>query len=550
MTKPRRSTCECGHPPLVETPPPRLDDAYFDQKAVDRVVRALRNLRHTKGRWARSPLILDPWQVEHIVAPVFGWKYRSSGLRIRRTAWVELPRKQGKSTISSGLAIVLLAADGELGAEVYSAAGSKEQARIVHEPAKQMVRWSPALATKLVVKADVITVPGTGGIFRVVSSIADLAHGLNVSGAVIDEVHVHKSRDLIDALETGTGAREQPLVIFITTPDEGDEFSIYAEKHTYTRQVASGVVDDPTHHGVIWAADEGEDPFSPETWAKANPGLGTTIQLDYLEKEAARAKNSPSYLPTFERLHLGRRRRSVAKFLRLPAWDRAAGTWVEADWRGRPAWGGLDLSTNVDLTAFALCAQDDDGSWLADTLVWLPEDSLDEIERLCNVPLRRWADQGWLKLTEGNVVDYRQVRADIIARIDELGCQVREIGFDPFAATETVQYLEDEGYAMVQVRQTYLGLSAPTKALERLVLASTPKRPLYRHRGHPVLRWMADCVDVARDPADNVKPVKPDRYKSSKRIDGIAAHVNAISRALVREPAKRSVYEDRGMESA
>ena len=244
MAKPRRSTCECGHPPLVETPPPRLDDAYFDEAAVDRVVRALGNLRHTKGRWARSPLVLDPWQVEHIVAPVFGWKYRSSGLRIRRTAWVELPRKQGKSTISSGLAIVLLAADGELGAEVYSAAGSKEQARIVHEPAKQMVRWSPVLAGKLVVKADVITVPGTGGIFRVVSSIADLAHGLNVSGAVIDEVHVHKSRDLIDALETGTGAREQPLVIFITTPDEGDEFSIYAEKHTYTRQVASGVVED------------------------------------------------------------------------------------------------------------------------------------------------------------------------------------------------------------------------------------------------------------------------------------------------------------------
>jgi phage terminase large subunit-like protein len=554
-------TCNCGHPPLIETPPPRVRGAYFDVEEALRVVDALGQLTHTKGRWARTALEPDPWQIEHVIGPIFGWRHRSSKLRIRRTGWIELPRKNGKSTISSGIALVLLAADGELGAEVYSAAGSKEQARIVHEPAKQMIRWSPALAGKLTILADVITAPTTGGIYRVVSSIAELAHGLNVSGAVIDEVHVHKNRALIDALETGTGAREQPLVILITTPDEGDEFSIYAEKHTYTREVASGSIIDATHFGAIWAATEADEPFSRDTWKRANPGYGVTIHADYLEKEAKKAKASPSYLPTFKRLHLGLRERSVAKFLKLHEWDRAAGRWADEDWAGLPAWGGLDLSTNTDLTAFALVAPlrperdpdadgDDVEAWLAETLVWIPEESLDDVERQTNAPLARWVREGWLHVTEGNVVDYRQVRRDAVARVQALGVRLVECGFDPFAAMESVQYLQDEGWNMVQIRQTYLGLNAATKGLERLVKASTLKRPLFRHRGHPVLRWMADCVDVARDPSDNIKPVKPDRYRSSKRIDGIAAHVNALARALLRETPRRSVYEDRGMESA
>jgi phage terminase large subunit-like protein len=228
------------------------------------------------------------------------------------------------------------------------------------------------------------------------------------------------------------------------------------------------------------------------------------------------------------------RRRSVAKFVELNRWDRAAGTWVDEDWQGAVAWGGLDLSSNTDLTAFGLVTPSGDG-WMADTLCWLPENSLDRVEAQCHVPLARWAKEGWLRLTEGDVVDYRTVRADILARVAALGCQVAEIGFDPFAATETVQYLQDEGITMVPIRQTYLSLSPPTKALERLVLGSTVKRPLFRHRGHPVLRWMADCIDVARDQNDNIKPAKPDRYKSSKRIDGVAAHVNALARALVHE---------------
>lgn len=545
------STCSCGHPPLVQTPSPEyVKGAWFDEAAVDRVVKALRALPHTKGRWARRALELEPWQLEHIVAPVFGWRYSLTdpdpdlaGTRIVRTAWIEEPRKNGKSTLASGLGIVLLVADGERGPEVYAAAAARAQAKIVHEPAKAMVRGSPALRGKLKVLADVITVPRTGGIFRAVGKAADLAHGLNVSGAIIDEVHIHKTRDLIDALETGTGSREQPLVIFITTADEGEEFSIYAEKHTYTRQVAAGIVKDPSHFGVIWAAEDGDDPFDEKTWEKANPNLGVSVTRAYLQKEADKAKSTPSYRPVFERLHLNLRRRNVTPFLPLDRWDRAAGTWVDKEWNGLVAYGGLDLSTTTDLTAFALDAPTANGSYLAETLFWLPEERAEDLERAYHLPFLAWAKEGWLNLTEGNVVDYERVRADITRRIRELGCGVAEIAYDPWNATETVLQLEKAGFAVAPVRQGYPSLSAATKELERLVMGSTVRKPLYRHRGHPILRWNADCVEVRTDQGGNIKPAKPDRQRSSKRIDGIAAHVNAIARALTRTEVEEDVPE-------
>lgn len=534
-TKGRRSTCECGHPPLVQTPDPSsVPGAWFDQAAVDRVVAALRGLRHTKGRWAGRPVELEDWQLEHIVAPIFGWK-GADGFRIVRTAWIELPRKNGKSTISSGLALVLLAADGEMGAEVYAAAASKDQAKIVHEAAKQMARRAPQLRGKLKALADVITVPGTGGLFRALSKIADAAHGLNVSGAVIDEVHVHKNRDLIDAIETGTGAREQPLVIFITTADEGEEHSIYAEKHTYTRQVAAGVVADPSHFGVIWAADPDDDPFDPATWRKANPGLGVTVSEEYLAKEAQKAKASPAYKPVFCRLHLNVRARALSRFVDLGRWDAGAGMVDPLrDFKGRVAYGGLDLSSTTDFTAAALLAPQDAGGWLVHPMFWIPEDRLGYLEDRTGVPLSRWAAEGLLKVTEGNVVDYGQVRQDFADEVALLGCKVAEIAYDPWNATETVLEMAKSGYVMVPTRQGYATLSPACKELDRLIQGSTPQRSLLLHGGHPVLRWNADCLEVRQDPSGNLKPEKPDTRKATKRIDGMAALINALTRAMLR----------------
>lgn len=522
--------------PLWQTPlPPDVPGAWFDQAAVDRVVKALRALRHTKGRWAGAPFELEDWQLEHIVSPVFGWKH-PDGTRIFRTAWVEMPRKNGKSTVASGLALVLLCADGEQGAEVYSAAGSRDQARIVFDEAKKMARATPALSKKLRLLAGTISVLKTGSRYQALSRIAEAAHGLNVSGAIVDEVHVHKSRHLIDAIETGTGARTQPLVIFLTTADDGDETSIYAEKHNYTIQLAKRVVADPTFYGVIWAAEEHDDPFSEETWRKANPGLGTTVQLAYIRKEAQRAKAIPAYLPTFLRLSLNRRVRSENRAINIADWDASAGLVAEDKLAGRVCYGGLDLSSTQDITALLLAFPDDEGGYELLCRFWTPEATLAERERRDQAPYRLWVDQGVMIATPGPVIDTRQVAQQVIRLADRF--DIREIAYDRWGASETRLNLEDAGLTVVEMGQGYASMSAPTKELLGLVLSKK-----LRHGGHPVLRWMADNLVVRTDPAGNLKP---DKEKSRQKIDGMVAAIMALARASHNGHGK-SVYEDEGL---
>lgn len=533
-------------PPLVVTPayrnPALVPGAWFDVDAVVRVVRALMGLRHTKTRrWANKPLTPEAWQTVWLIAPVFGWKYpldhpdeQLAGTRIVRTVWIEIPRKNGKSTLSSGLGIVLLVADGELGAEVYAAAASRDQALIVQGEAGKMATRAPGLRGKVQVLASVIRVPKTNGIFRALSKVAEVAHGLNVSGAVVDEVHVHKSRDLIDAIETGTGARDQPLVIMITTSDEGEEFTVYAEKHERARKLANGIIEDPSFYGVIWAADDDADPFAEETWRACNPNLGVSVSIDYLRKEAERARTELSYFPTFCRLHLNRRMRQAARFIKLADWDASAGIVAEEQLAGREAWAGLDLSATTDLTSLELVVPDGDQLAVVSRF-WLPEDGLDERVKRDQVPYDLWVKQGFLRLTEGNVIDYDTIEAEIRALMGKL--KIQRLSYDRMFAGQLVQHLEDD-VEVVPVNQTFLGLSPATKELERLVLQSQ-----LRHGGHPILRWNADAVEVLRDNHDNVKPIKPDRAKTTKRVDGIHALVMAIDGWIRRpmKPKKRAV---------
>ncbi len=522
--------------PLWQTPlPPDVPGAWFDQAAVDKVVRALRALRHTKGRWAGAPFELEDWQLEHIVSPVFGWKH-PDGTRIFRTAWVEMPRKNGKSTVASGLALVLLCADGEQGAEVYSAAGSRDQARIVFDEAKKMARATPALSKKLRLLAGTISVLKTGSRYQALSRIAEAAHGLNVSGAIVDEVHVHKSRHLIDAIETGTGARTQPLVIFLTTADDGDETTIYAEKHNYTIQLAKRVVTDPTFYGVIWAAEETDDPFEESTWRKANPGLGTTVSLAYIRKEAQRAKAIPAYLPTFLRLSLNRRVRSENRALNIADWDASAGLVAEDKLAGHICYGGLDLSSTLDITAFLLAFPDDEGGYDLLCRFWTPEATLAERSRRDQVPYQLWVDQGLMTATPGQVIEYKAIELEIQRLAERY--DVREIAYDRWGANQMRQNLDDAGLTVVDMGQGYASMSAPTKELLKLVL----ERKL-RHGGHPVLRWMADNLVVRTDASGNQKP---DKEKSRQKIDGMVALIMALDRAT-RNGHGQSVYEDEGL---
>ncbi|MFM9589723.1 terminase large subunit [Streptomyces scabiei] len=517
--------------------------AWFDVPAARRAKNAIESFKHTKGRWGGNALLLAPWQLVWVIAPVFGWLYddEEAGrpVRVIRTAWVEVPRKNGKSTISSGAALTLLLADREIGAEVYAAAGSLEQARRVFDDAKRMAQTSRAVRGRVDARAAVLLTPRTGGVLRALSRIAETAHGLNVSGGVIDEVHVHKSRDLVDAIETGTGARDQPLIIFITTADEGDEGTIYDEKHQYTVRVAELVVEDPSHYGVIWAAEEGDDPFAESTWRKANPGLGVSPTLAYLRKEAAKAKVTPSYFPTFCRLHLNRRMRSKVRWLPMPLWDANEGELTPARrQRFQPAWGGLDLSAVSDLSAWVLVVRSRQAGKELEIIprFWVPEERCDELAHQLQMPLREWSEAGLLTLTEGDAIDYGAIEEQILA--DSRTYRIQRISYDRMFAGGSLQRIDANPRIgeVVPMSQTYLGMSPAAKETERLL-----RDRAFVHDRHKVLRWNAGCVEVIRDGNDNIRPVKPKRDESSARIDGIAALVMAVDgylrRKVVRETA-------------
>lgn len=516
------------------------EGAYFDVDRVRKALRGLASFKHTKGRWAGKPLKLGqglaPWQVVWFIAPVFGWVRWDDEVeqvvRVIRTVWFEVPRKAGKSTIASGVGNLLLLADDEIGAEVYAAAGDKMQARRVFDDAKKMLLTSPHARRRVRALADVVADNKHGGVFRVLSKVAEAAHGLNVSGGVIDEIHVHKRRDLVDAIETGTGARAQPLIVFLTTADEGAEGTIYDEKHSYTEKVADRIVEDPTHFGVIWAAEDTDDPFADATLAKANPGIGTSPSWSYLRKEVQKARTTPSYFPTFCRLHLNRRMRSQARAIDLNQWDACAGIVDLGRLKGRRAWGGLDLSAVSDFTSWCM-AVDSPTAGVDLEFFWryfVPEDRVEDLERHLQVPLSRWIAAGHVTATEGDVVDYATIRDKVIA-----DCRVVDMGritYDRMFAGQMVQEVAKEldGVEVVPMAQTYLGQSPPIKELWRL-LGKTKTGQVagrMRHAGDPVTRWMAKVVETQTDGQDNYRLVKPERGKSQARIDGMAAMVTGL----------------------
>lgn len=520
--------------------------AWYDVGRAKRALRALAAFKHTKGRWSgvrmRLGEGLDPWQVVWVIAPVFGWVYHDAEIdavvRVIRSVWVELPRKNGKSTISSGISGVLLLADGEAGAEVYNAAGSTLQAGRVFEDAKRMMLTSPAARKRVEPLKDVVRVPRTGGILRVLSRVAETAHGLNVSGAVIDEVHTLRlRRGLVEAIETGVGARDQPLIIFITTADDAEQGTIYDEKHLYTRNVANRIVHDTGHYGVIWAASDKDDPFSDETIRKANPGVGKSPTWAYVRREAEKAKTTPTYLPTYLRLTLNRRVKDEAVWFDVKDWDKTEGGKGRAELRQRRAWGGLDLSAVSDLSAWTVWVEAAEPGYELELMqrIWVPAERVETLEQKLLIPLSQWIADGWVTATEGDTIDYGAIESAVIGDAKHLDMQ--RISYDRMFAGQLVQNVNEtlRGVDVVPVAQTFYGLSPACKEMERLV-----KSHLMRHDPNPAMRWMASIVEVKRDDLDNIRPVKPDRRKSSSRIDGIQAAVTAMDGWVRRTKRKSS----------
>lgn len=533
-------------PPAVKTPEPGevLASARFDPERVDRVLKVFGLLRHTKGRFAGRPLKPDPWQVAYILAPVFGWVRQNDAgrwVRVIRSLYVDVPRKNGKSTTLGGIAIYLTTADGEQGAEVVAGATTKDQAGFVFQPVKTLAEKSPALRPHVKAYQAKIVHPATGSYFQVISSAADAQHGANLHGAVIDELHVHKTADLVDALETGTGSREQPLVTIITTADDGKPNTIYARKRERIEQLSRRVVEDPSTYGVVWAADKDDDPFSVATQRKANPGFGISPTAEYLAKAALEAQQSPADLARYLRLHLGIRTKQTTKFLELAAWDASAAMVIPDRLAGKPCHGGLDLAAVNDFAALCWTFPDDQFGFDASWRFWLPADRLPDVDRRTAGAGSVWVREGVLKLTPGNVIDNDQIVADIIADADRY--DVQTLGYDRWGANDVVRRLGDAGVDCVPIGQGFASMSAPTKELLRLVLAGQ-----YRHGGNPVMRWMVDNLAVAMDPSGNVKP---DKARSAEKIDGVTAAVVALKECMDAPAAVGpSIYETRGMSLA
>lgn len=535
-------------PPTIKTPEAGeiLSDAYFDPKRVDRVLTAFSRLRHTKGKHAGEPLTPSPWQVAYLIAPVFGWVRQNEDgtwVRIVREAYVDVPRKNGKSTVCGGIGLYLTAADGEAGAEVLAAATTERQAGYVFEPVRQLARSSPALKPHVKALAKRIVHPASGSYFTVVSSVAEALHGANVHGAIVDELHVHSTGELVETIETGTGSREQPLVVIITTADDGQTDTIYARKRSRVEQLADRTITHPSVYGAIWCADEQDDPFAESTWQKANPGFGISPTREYLATEADKAQDDPAALATFLRLHLGVRSRMGSRFLELDEWDRNAGMVREPDLAGRVAYGGLDLGSTSDLTSLCWLFPDGSGGFDALWRIWAPEERLRDLDKRTAGAASAWHRQGVLRTTEGNVTDYEAVKEQIFADLDTF--QVAELAFDPWNATDLTNRLQAEGAPMVQVRQGYASLSPPLKEIKRLLAEGSAEHPRLRHGGNPAVRWMLGNLTVAMDPAGNVKP---DKAKAAEKIDALSALVTSMARAVHHKPPRRSAYEDATLE--
>lgn len=511
-------------PPLIKTPEPgeTCPGAQFDPERVDRVLASFALLRHTKGKWAGQPLKPDPWQVAYILAPVFGWvRYDEDTelwVRVIRELYVDIPRKNGKSTTLGGIAIYMTAADGEHGAEVLAAATTTAQAGFVFAPIKAMCEKAPALKGHLKAYATKVVHPATASYFQAISSVADAQHGANIHCAVIDELHVHKSAEMVETLETGTGSRDQPLVATITTADDGRPGTIYERKRKRIEQLASRVLKDSTTYGVVWAAEKTDDPFAESTWKKSNPGFGISPTRSYLAKEAAKAKDSPADLAKFLRLHLGIRTKQDTRYLELPAWDASAGLVVEEKLRGKPCHGGLDLASVNDITALCWDFGEADRHELL-WRFWIPEDRLPDLDKRTAGEATVWVREGHLTTTPGNVIDNDFIVKTVLRDAGKF--KVQTIGFDRWGSTDVVRRLMDEGLTCVPVGQGFASMSAPLKEILRLVLS---KR--YVHGGNPVMRWMVDNLAVKMDPSGNVKP---DKDRAADKIDGVSAAVTAMS---------------------
>jgi len=507
----------------------------FDEATANRYVSFIESLKHVEGEWAGKPIILEPDQ-KQIVRELFG-TLNADGLRQYRMGYISVPRKWGKSTLAAAILLAILLLDHEIGAQIYLAAADRDNASIIFRMIAQMAQQSAVIMSKIRTMESTkrIIYPAENSYIHAISAEAYSKHGFNMHAGCYDELHSAPNRDLWDVLNTSSGARRQPLLIQITTAGY-DRQTICYEQYSYAKRILAGEVDDPTYYAFIREAEQTDDWKDRDVWKKAQPNLGITVKEDYYEREFRRAVESPSYQNTFRRLLLNQWTEQVTRWLDMDKWNLNNGYVDVNSLNGSTCYAGMDLSTTTDLTSVVLAFPLEDQSFALLPKFWIPEDNLHRLMDRDKVPYDAWVRDGYVATTPGPVINYNYVREYIRNCAEQF--ELKEIAYDRWNATQLVTDLDDDGFTLIPFGQGFMSMSPAAKSFEELLLQNR-----IMHGSDPVLSWNAGNVSVRTDPAGNIKP---DKDKSTARIDGIIASIMALDRA-VRNSNAGSVYEERGL---
>lgn len=506
----------------------------FDKDAAERPCAFLELLPHIKGPLARStpehprgqPLILAPWQI-FIVTAGYGWLHKAGALKGKRrfrSIYLEVPRGNGKSALLSGLALYALAADREEGAEVYSAAVTRDQAKIVFGTSRKMAQKLPALRSSLglTVHTNAITQERTAGTFKPLASDEDSLDGLNVHFAAIDELHAHKTRAVYDVVETGMGKRDQPMLVVITTAGS-NRAGICYEVRGYIIKLLEGVAKDETAFGIIYTVDDGDDHWTEASWRKANPNWNISVDPLHVARLAAKAMQMASAQPNFLTKHLNLWVNADVAWMDMRVWEKCGDPKLTTDqFKGQRCQVALDLATKTDIAAkMRLFERLIDGvtHYYAFGSYYLPEQAIEDGR---NSQYEGWRRTGRLIVTEGDVTDFATIEDDVkedVATFAEV-----EVAYDPWQALNLAQRLQAEGVPVVEYRNTVANFSAPMKEIEALA-----RQGRFHHDGDPVLAWMVSNVVCHTDAKDNIFPRKE---RPENKIDGVIALIMALGRRL------------------
>ena len=507
---------------------------YLDIPAGERPVHFIQKLKHTKDKWAGQPLLLEPWQM-FILFNLYGWK-KANGKRRFRIAYVQVARKSGKTALASGVALYGLYAEQIARAEVYSVATTRDQAKLCFMDATAIVKIT-GLNKRLKCFRDSISYEATGSFFKPLSADYGIHDGYSPSTVIIDEYHAHRDNGMLDVMVSGQAAREEPVNFIITTAGFNKNYPCYAFAKN-AKNVINGITEDDSLFAMIFELDEDDDWTDPRNWVKANPNLGVSVSVDYLEQQVKDALNRPEAVTNVKTKNLNMWVDAEDTWVLDEKWMESSLTTDDSMLEGMPCCGGLDLSSVADITAFVLLFKDDEERIYLKPYFWIPEDTYQEKIRKENVFYAEWVDKGYVRLTPGNVIDYDYIMADITQIAQTYN--ISSIAYDRWNSSQIVINLQNEGLQMSPFGQGYGSMSAPTKEFEKMILTKN-----LEHFGNPVLRWMMASVAIQRDPAGNIKP---DKRKSSQKIDGVVASIMALGEMMTNMATQNlNPYNYRGM---